>query len=46
MNVDRFDGYEQMSNRAATIVLNEIGKKNDLLICGTTGNSPTLNYHP
>jgi len=44
MNIQNLKNYEQMSNRAATIVLEEIEKKKDLLICAPTGSSPTGMY--
>ena len=44
MNIQSFEGYEQMSGSAATIVLEEIAKKKDLLICTATGNSPKGMY--
>ncbi|SDB51953.1 galactosamine-6-phosphate isomerase [Flavobacteriaceae bacterium MAR_2010_188] len=44
MNIHSFEDYEQMSGRAAAMVLEEIEKKKDLLICAPTGNSPTGMY--
>lgn len=45
MIIQTFEDYEKMSDRAANIVLEEIGAKKNLLICAPTGNSPTGMYH-
>jgi galactosamine-6-phosphate isomerase len=44
MNIQQIENYEQMSGVAANIVLEEIDKKRNLLICAPTGNSPTGIY--
>ncbi len=45
MRIERFDCYQQMSERAADIILEELDHKKDLHLCAATGNSPTGTYH-
>lgn len=44
MNIVSCKNYEELSQRAAQIVLKEISAKPDLLFCAATGNSPTGMY--
>ena len=44
MKIQSFEDYDQMSGRAANIVLEEIVEKKNLLICAPTGNSPSGMY--
>jgi len=40
MIVERFKDYTSLSNYASDVVISEINKKKDALICAATGNSP------
>ena len=40
MDIERFRDYDGLSNRGAEIVLSEIKKKKDLLLCTARGSSP------
>ena len=40
MKITHFSKYEELSDKAAEIVLDEIRAKPDLLLCAATGNSP------
>jgi galactosamine-6-phosphate isomerase len=44
MIVERFKDYAGLSSYASDIVLSEIHKKNDSLLCAATGNSPVGLY--
>lgn len=44
MHITHCKSYVQLSNLAATMVLDELSKKQDLLICTATGHSPTGLY--
>jgi len=45
MRIERFDCYQQMSERAADIILEELHHKKDLHLCAASGNSPTGTYN-
>ena len=45
MKVDVFNTYEELSQNARDIILQEITKKKDLLLCAATGGSPTETYN-
>ena len=44
MNVIYCDNYERLSVRAASLVISEIEGRNDLLLCATSGSSPSGLY--
>ena len=44
MNISYFSNNELMSQKAAGIVLDEVKRKPELLLCTATGSSPTLLY--
>jgi galactosamine-6-phosphate isomerase len=44
MEIHRFDSYENLSREAASLVLNKIRYKNNLILCAATGSSPTGTY--
>lgn len=44
MKIQYCKDYNQLSHRAANIVLEELGAKKNLLLCAPTGNSPTGMY--
>jgi galactosamine-6-phosphate isomerase len=44
MNIDICDSYEELSLKAKCIILQEIKRNENLLICAATGGSPTGTY--
>lgn len=44
MKIEICDSYEELSLKAGELILQEMDKKNDLLLCTATGNSPTGAY--
>lgn len=44
MNIVYCRNYEEMSKKAASLVIEEVERKKDLLLCAATGNSPTGLY--
>lgn len=44
MKIDVCQSYEELSQKASVIIVDEIKKKKDLLLCAATGNSPTGTY--
>jgi galactosamine-6-phosphate isomerase len=44
MNIIHCRDYEDMSGKAAALVIREVERKKDLLLCVATGNSPTGLY--
>ncbi len=44
MRIVHCEGYAEMSRRAAAVLLDEVGKKPDLLLGAATGNSPAGLY--
>ncbi len=44
MEVDIFNTYEELSQKAKDIILQKIKRKKDLLLCAATGGSPTETY--
>ncbi|QHT68459.1 galactosamine-6-phosphate isomerase [Rhodocytophaga rosea] len=44
MNIIHCRDYEEMSGKAATLVIQEVERKKNLLLCAATGNSPTGFY--
>lgn len=44
MKIDIFDSYEELSKKAKDLIIKEIEKKKDLLLCTATGGSPTETY--
>jgi len=44
MNIHYFDTYQAMSSSGSQLVLDELQKKKNLLICAATGGSPTGVY--
>ncbi|HLN71963.1 MAG: galactosamine-6-phosphate isomerase [Methylococcaceae bacterium] len=44
MEIELCESYEALSLKASEVVLNELEKKRDLLLCTATGNSPTGTY--
>ena len=44
MNINYFSNVEAMSSKAAAIVLEEVQRKPNLLLCAATGSSPKLLY--
>ena len=45
MNINYFSTSQTMSRKAADIVLAEVNRNPELLLCAATGNSPTMLYH-
>lgn len=44
MRIEIFNTYKELSQKAKDIILQEIEKKKDLLLCTATGGSPTETY--
>jgi galactosamine-6-phosphate isomerase len=44
MNIVRTDSYESLSREAASLIVKEIQRKKDALLCAATGNSPERTY--
>lgn len=44
MKIDVCESYEELSLKASVIIVNQIRKKKDLLLCTATGSSPTGTY--
>ncbi|HEY3371865.1 MAG TPA: galactosamine-6-phosphate isomerase [Prolixibacteraceae bacterium] len=44
MKIDIIDTYEELSRKARDIIIQEIEKKKNLLLCTATGGSPTETY--
>ena len=44
MNVIRTDSYESLSREAASLIIKELQRKKDTLLCAATGNSPEGTY--
>jgi len=44
MNIQYFEDKEQLAVNAANIVVGEIRKKPNLLLCAATGNTPRTTY--
>jgi galactosamine-6-phosphate isomerase len=44
MEIIRLDSYKTLSQEAASLILNEIKRKNNAVICAATGNSPDGTY--
>jgi len=44
MDIDILPTYDDLSKEARDIFIEEISKKNDALICASTGNTPTKTY--
>ncbi|HAH24222.1 MAG TPA: galactosamine-6-phosphate isomerase [Prolixibacteraceae bacterium] len=45
MKVDILNTYEELSQKAKDIIVQEIDKKRDILLCTATGGSPTKTYN-
>lgn len=45
MNISYCKNHERMSDKAASLVMDEIKKKKNLILCAATGNSPKGLYH-
>jgi galactosamine-6-phosphate isomerase len=44
MEIELCESYEELSLKASEVILQELEKKKDLLLCAATGNSPTGTY--
>lgn len=44
MKIEQYDNHEALSRRARDLILDELLKKKDLMLCAATGNSPTRTY--
>ncbi|MBC8005984.1 MAG: galactosamine-6-phosphate isomerase [Verrucomicrobia bacterium] len=44
MKIDVCQSYEELSQKASILIVDEIKKKKDLLLCTATGSSPTGTY--
>ena len=44
MEIDILDTFDELSNKASDIIIREIKKKNKLLLCTSTGESPIGTY--
>jgi galactosamine-6-phosphate isomerase len=44
MNIIRLDSYDQLSREAASLIIKELERKNNALLCAATGDSPTGTY--
>jgi galactosamine-6-phosphate isomerase len=44
MKITTLDTYEDMSRAAASLIISELEKNKNLLLCAATGNSPTGTY--
>ena len=44
MRFDVYRDYEEMSRRAAEVIVGEVRRKPDLLLCAATGGTPTRTY--
>ena len=44
MNIVRTDSYESLSREAASLIIKELQKKKNALLCAATGNSPEGTY--
>jgi galactosamine-6-phosphate isomerase len=44
MEIDIFNTYGELSQKASNIIIQEIEKKKDLLLCAATGSSPEKTY--
>lgn len=44
MEIINLDSYEEISQRASSLMIEEISNKKDLLLCVSTGSSPTRTY--
>jgi len=44
MEITICDSYKDLSSKAFDVILQELEKKKDLLLCAATGNSPTGSY--
>lgn len=44
MQIINSDSYEEISQRARTLIIEEISNRKDLLLCASTGSSPTRTY--
>ena len=44
MEINILDSYEELSQRAADIILRQLDVKKDLLLCAATGNTPGKTY--
>jgi galactosamine-6-phosphate isomerase len=45
MEIEFFDEYSRLSERASALVINELSTRPGLLLCAATGNSPEGLYH-
>lgn len=45
MKIKIFDTHEELSREAKNIIVREIDRKKDLLLCAATGSSPTKTYN-
>ncbi len=45
MKIEKCGSYEELSAKAKDIIISEIEKKPNLLLCAATGKSPTGTYH-
>lgn len=44
MNIIKAETYADLSKMARTLIIDEIKRKSNLLLCAATGNSPTETY--
>jgi galactosamine-6-phosphate isomerase len=44
MNIDIVDSYKELSQKARDIIISEINKKKNILLCAATGGTPTGTY--
>ena len=44
MQIINSDSYEEISQRARALIIEEISNRKDLLLCASTGSSPTRTY--
>lgn len=44
MEIELCNTYEELSQKASAVILRELERKKDLLLCTATGNSPTGTY--
>lgn len=44
MEIELCESYEELSLKGSEVILQELKKKKDLLLCTATGNSPTATY--
>ncbi len=44
MEIFKLDSYEEISQQAKALIIEEISNRKDLLLCASTGSSPTRTY--